>query len=162
DAKVGVAEAAAAIGLGNVQGGEPQLLIELLPALAVEARLGRHQAAHLFGGRSRLQRPAQGGAEFLLLRRKAEAHNRSSQPSARGIFPDMTATTRPSPMALALGEARLAAERGEVPIGAVVVGPDGAVLAASGNRTEAERDPTAHAELLAIRAAAAKLGAPRL
>jgi len=62
----------------------------------------------------------------------------------------------------ALIEARQAAERGEVPIGAVIVGPDGAVLAAAGNRTEADRDPTAHAELLAIRAAAAKLGEPRL
>lgn len=62
----------------------------------------------------------------------------------------------------ALGEARAAAERGEVPIGAVIVGPDGSVLAAAGNRTEADRDPTAHAELLAIRAAASRLGAPRL
>ena len=65
-------------------------------------------------------------------------------------------------MALALAEARSAAERGEVPIGAVIVGPDGAVLAASGNRTEADRDPSAHAELLAIRAAAASLRVPRL
>jgi len=62
----------------------------------------------------------------------------------------------------ALAQARLAAERGEVPIGAVIVGPDGIVLAEAGNRTEGDRDPTAHAELLAIRMAAAKLGAPRL
>jgi tRNA(adenine34) deaminase len=62
----------------------------------------------------------------------------------------------------ALAQARLAAERGEVPIGAVIVGPDGTVLAEAGNRTEGDRDPTAHAELLAIRLAAAKLGAPRL
>lgn len=62
----------------------------------------------------------------------------------------------------ALEQARLAAERGEVPIGAVIVGPDGAVLAEVGNRTEGDRDPTAHAELLAIRAAASRLGAPRL
>jgi tRNA(Arg) A34 adenosine deaminase TadA len=62
----------------------------------------------------------------------------------------------------ALREARLAAERGEVPIGAVIVGPDGAILAAAGNRTEEMRDPTAHAEMLVIRAAAATLGAPRL
>jgi tRNA(adenine34) deaminase len=62
----------------------------------------------------------------------------------------------------ALREARAAAQRGEVPIGAVVVGPDGAVLAAAGNRTEADRDPTAHAEMLAIRAATAKLGSARL
>ena len=65
-------------------------------------------------------------------------------------------------MARALAQARSAAERGEVPIGAVIVGPDGAVLAEAGNRTEGDRDPTAHAELLAIRAAAARLGAPRL
>ena len=65
-------------------------------------------------------------------------------------------------MERALREARLAAERGEVPIGAVIVGQDGTLLAAAGNRTEADRDPTAHAELLAIRAAAAALGAPRL
>jgi tRNA(adenine34) deaminase len=65
-------------------------------------------------------------------------------------------------MARALEQARLAAERGEVPIGAVIVGRDGEVLAEAGNRTEGDRDPTAHAELLAIRAAAARLGAPRL
>ncbi|HYD07850.1 MAG TPA: nucleoside deaminase [Reyranella sp.] len=65
-------------------------------------------------------------------------------------------------MERALQQARAAAQRGEVPIGAVIVGPDGAVLAEAGNRTEADRDPTAHAELLAIRSAAAKLGAPRL
>jgi tRNA(Arg) A34 adenosine deaminase TadA len=65
-------------------------------------------------------------------------------------------------MERALQQARAAAQRGEVPIGAVIVGPDGAVLAEAGNRTEADRDPTAHAELLAIRAAAARLGAPRL
>lgn len=62
----------------------------------------------------------------------------------------------------ALRQARLAAQRGEVPIGAVIVGPEGAVLAEAGNRTEGDRDPTAHAEMLAIRAAAARLGASRL
>jgi tRNA(adenine34) deaminase len=65
-------------------------------------------------------------------------------------------------MERALQQAREAALRGEVPIGAVDVGPDGTVLAEAGNRTEGDRDPTAHAELLAIRAAAAKLGTPRL
>ena len=65
-------------------------------------------------------------------------------------------------MERALAQARLAAQRGEVPIGAVIVGPDGAVLAEAGNRTETDRDPTAHAELLAIRQAAKVLGAPRL
>jgi tRNA(Arg) A34 adenosine deaminase TadA len=65
-------------------------------------------------------------------------------------------------MERALAQARAAAERGEVPIGAVIVGPSGEVLAEAGNRTEELSDPTAHAEMLAIRAAAAKLGAPRL
>jgi tRNA(Arg) A34 adenosine deaminase TadA len=65
-------------------------------------------------------------------------------------------------MERALREARAAAERGEVPVGAVIVRSDGTLLAAAGNRTEADRDPTAHAELLAIRAAAAELGVPRL
>lgn len=66
------------------------------------------------------------------------------------------------PMQLALQQAREAAARGEVPVGAVVTGPDGAVLARAGNRTEELNDPTAHAELLAIREAAARFGAPRL
>ncbi|MGE0422483.1 MAG: nucleoside deaminase [Reyranellaceae bacterium] len=69
---------------------------------------------------------------------------------------------KPSPMDRALEQARLAAAREEVPIGAVIVAADGTVLAAEGNRTEERRDPTAHAELLAIRAAAATLAAPRL
>lgn len=67
-----------------------------------------------------------------------------------------------SPMDLALEQARLTGARQEVPIGAVIVAADGTVLAAEGNRTEERRDPTAHAELLAIRAATAKLDAPRL
>ncbi|CAN5748494.1 nucleoside deaminase [soil metagenome] len=65
-------------------------------------------------------------------------------------------------MERALREARAAAVRGEVPIGAVIVAPDGTVLAAEGNRTEAAHDPTAHAEMLVIRAAAAALGSSRL
>jgi tRNA(Arg) A34 adenosine deaminase TadA len=66
------------------------------------------------------------------------------------------------PMERALEEARQAASRGEVPVGAVLVDAEGRVLAAAGNRTEADRDPTAHAELLAIREAAARRGEPRL
>ena len=69
--------------------------------------------------------------------------------------------TRPTPMDLALAEARKAAALGEVPVGAVVV-RDGAVIAAAHNRVETDKDPTAHAELLAIRSAAARVGAPRL
>jgi tRNA(adenine34) deaminase len=65
-------------------------------------------------------------------------------------------------MAQALREAEAAAARGEVPVGAVLLDPGGAVLAASGNRTEELADPTAHAELLVIRAAAGRLGRPRL
>jgi tRNA(adenine34) deaminase len=71
-------------------------------------------------------------------------------------------TQRPPPMALALAEAEAAAARGEVPVGAVLVDPEGSVLAAAGNRVEADRDPTAHAEMLVLRAGAARLGAKHL
>lgn len=67
-----------------------------------------------------------------------------------------------SHMDLALAEARAAALRGEVPVGAVVVSPAGAVVAQAGNRTRELCDPTAHAEVLAIRAACAALGSERL
>jgi tRNA(adenine34) deaminase len=62
----------------------------------------------------------------------------------------------------ALAEAHAARARGEVPIGAIVVNPDGAVIAAAGNRTIELNDPTAHAELLVIRAACSHLGSQRL
>ncbi len=65
-------------------------------------------------------------------------------------------------MQIALEEAEAAAARGEVPVGAVVVSPGGEVLARGGNRTLELRDPTAHAEMLVIRAAAARLGSERL
>ena len=64
-------------------------------------------------------------------------------------------------MDMALEEARAAGARGEVPVGCVIV-RDGAVVASAGNRTLADRDPTAHAEIIAIRAAAASLGSERL
>jgi tRNA(adenine34) deaminase len=67
-----------------------------------------------------------------------------------------------TPMDLALQEAHAAAARGEVPVGAVVLDGAGHVLASAGNRTEADHDASAHAELLALRAAAAKRGSPRL
>jgi len=71
--------------------------------------------------------------------------------------------SNPSPMALAFAEAEAAGHRGEVPVGAVIVDSrTGLVLAAAGNRTEQDADPTAHAEILAIRAAAAAVGEPRL
>lgn len=63
-----------------------------------------------------------------------------------------------TPMDIALEEARAAAQRGEVPVGAVVTDASGAVLARAGNRVEQARDPSAHAEMLALRAAAAHLG----
>lgn len=67
-----------------------------------------------------------------------------------------------SHMDTALSEARAAAARGEVPVGAVVVAPDGTPVAAAGNRTRERCDPTAHAEILAIRAACAAIGQDRL
>ncbi len=65
------------------------------------------------------------------------------------------------PMGEALAEARAAGQRGEVPVGAAIV-LDGAVIASAGNRTRELNDPTAHAEMLAIRAAAHQLEAERL
>lgn len=67
-----------------------------------------------------------------------------------------------SHMDLALEEARAAARAGEVPVGAVVAGPSGRVLARARNQMRELRDPTAHAEMLAIRAACAALGSERL
>lgn len=72
-------------------------------------------------------------------------------------------TARIDGMALALAEAEAAGDRGEVPVGAVILeAGTGRVLARAGNRVEADADPTAHAELLAIRAACRAVGAPRL
>lgn len=65
-------------------------------------------------------------------------------------------------MDVALAEAEAAAVRGEVPVGAVVVGQDGKILAREGNRTREFNDPTAHAEILVIRAACGSLGVERL
>jgi cytidine deaminase len=65
-------------------------------------------------------------------------------------------------MDVALEEARAAALRGEVPVGAVMVAPSGEVVARAGNRTRELSDPTAHAEVLAIRAACARAGSERL
>ncbi|MAN60704.1 MAG: tRNA-specific adenosine deaminase [Parvibaculum sp.] len=65
-------------------------------------------------------------------------------------------------MSLALSEAEAAAGRGEVPVGAAIVSADGEILAKAGNRIMELKDPTAHAEVLAIRAAAERLGSERL
>lgn len=71
------------------------------------------------------------------------------------------AGTSAAPMALAMAQARAAALRGEVPVGAVVV-RDGKVLASAGNRTLELKDPSAHAEMLAIRIACQVIGSERL
>jgi tRNA(Arg) A34 adenosine deaminase TadA len=65
-------------------------------------------------------------------------------------------------MAQALDEAEAAAARGEVPVGAVVIDAAGTIVARAGNRVEELSDPTAHAEILALRAAGDRLGTPRL
>jgi len=65
-------------------------------------------------------------------------------------------------MDIALEEAQAAAARGEVPVGAVIVAPGGQVVARAGNRTRELNDPTAHAEVLALRAACAAAGSERL
>lgn len=74
----------------------------------------------------------------------------------------MTSTDALSHMDVALAEGRAAAERGEVPVGAVLVAADGRRLASAGNRTRELNDPTAHAEIAVIREACAKLGDQRL
>jgi len=65
-------------------------------------------------------------------------------------------------MSTALDEARAAALRGEVPVGAVITNPAGRIVAQAGNRTRELNDPTAHAEILALRAACAQAGSERL
>ena len=72
----------------------------------------------------------------------------------------MTAFT--SHMPLALAEARAAALRGEIPVGAVITDPQGRIIAASGNRTRENHDPTAHAEIEVIRAACKAARSERL
>ncbi|MGN0934007.1 nucleoside deaminase [Falsigemmobacter intermedius] len=67
-----------------------------------------------------------------------------------------------SHMDLALAEARAAAARGEVPVGAVLIAPDGSIAARAGNRSRELSDPTAHAEILVIREACARLKTERL
>ena len=65
-------------------------------------------------------------------------------------------------MRSALAQARLALQEGEVPVGALVVGPDGRILSAERNQRETDHDPTAHAEILALRAAGRQIGNWRL
>jgi len=68
----------------------------------------------------------------------------------------------PEAMAEALAEAEAAGKRGEVPVGCTIVDGRGTIIASAGNRTVELKDPTAHAEMLAIRAAAAQIGSERL
>lgn len=77
-------------------------------------------------------------------------------------LPDPVRDPWREPMRRALAEADRAAATGDVPVGAVVLGPDGALLAAGHNEREATGDPTAHAEVTALRRAAAALGEWRL
>jgi tRNA(adenine34) deaminase len=77
-------------------------------------------------------------------------------------IPNQQTFDREAPMAVALDEARAAGARGEVPVGAVLVGPDGGILAQDGNRTRELSDVTAHAEVLVIRRASQQLGSDRL
>ncbi len=79
-----------------------------------------------------------------------------------GTGPVMTLAAGNDHMRRALQEAKAAAERGEVPVGAVLVAADGTILAAAGNRTRELADPTAHAEVLVIREAAAQVSSERL
>jgi len=65
-------------------------------------------------------------------------------------------------MAVAIEQAKAAAERGEVPVGAALFDEEGALIAAFGNQVEQDHDPTAHAEMLALRAGAARLGLKQL
>ena len=80
----------------------------------------------------------------------------------RKLADDAAPSKATTPMDLAFAQAMSARDLGEVPIGAVMVSADGEVLASAANRTLSLHDPTAHAELLAIRAACAKLGSERL
>jgi tRNA(adenine34) deaminase len=77
------------------------------------------------------------------------------------VFDGIRGMNAPSFMDLALKAAENAAKAGEVPVGAVIV-RDGEVIASAGNRTLADHDPTAHAEIVALRAAAKLLGSERL
>src|SRR5204863_1796492 len=83
-----------------------------------------------------------------------------SSSTCRGAL--MTSRPAQSHMLAALAEAEAAGGRGEVPVGAVVVGADGRVLGRAGNRTRELADPTAHAEILAVRQACAAQGSERL
>jgi tRNA(Arg) A34 adenosine deaminase TadA len=85
-----------------------------------------------------------------------------SQQRERAMRNEQIGPGAASAMARALAEAEAAAAAGEVPVGAALVEPGGRIVAASGNRVERGHDPTAHAEMLVLRAGAARLGVKRL
>jgi tRNA(adenine34) deaminase len=87
---------------------------------------------------------------------------RHTQPVTSLMQTPAASTTPPTPMQIALAEAEAAAGRGEVPVGAAIVGADGRIIAQAGNRTRELSDPTAHAEMLVIRDACRQLGSERL
>lgn len=87
---------------------------------------------------------------------------KSTRYPADGPHEHMTGNRHDEAMRLALDEARAAAEQGDVPIGAVVLDPGGTVVAVDHNRREQRADPTAHAEILALRTAARQAGSWRL
>src|SRR6201999_870649 len=89
------------------------------------------------------------------------ARPRPCYPRPRCCSPEKSMTDEEA-IALALAEAEAAAQRGEVPVGAVLVSASGEVLARDGNRIVERHDPTAHAEILALRAGAEKLNNERL
>lgn len=83
-------------------------------------------------------------------------------PSQRFLMKNPGGLVACTAMDIALAQARKAAERGEVPVGAVVIDGAGQILAQAGNEVEGAHDASAHAEMLALRAAARRLGSPRL
>jgi tRNA(adenine34) deaminase len=97
----------------------------------------------------------------MQLRVPGAAQHGAQRSDALHRIRDTSGDAMSSFMHVALAQARAAQAAGEVPVGCVIV-REGTVIAAAGNRTLAEHDPTAHAEMLAIRAAAAALGSERL
>ena len=87
-----------------------------------------------------------------------DAGQSAARDDGQSDLPDPVRDPWREPMRLALAEAARAPETGDVPVGAVVLGPDGSVLGSGHNAREADGDPTAHAELLALRAAARARG----
>ena len=99
----------------------------------------------------------QGGRDWTCIASPASCASRHAQTRLGRVIPERS--SHRELMGLALAEARAALATGDVPIGALILGPDGNVLATGRNEREAHGDPTAHAEVIAIRAAADALRA---